>query len=55
MSAEKQSLTNKVEIKADSEFYDWIDVELKERFKLLIAAILSGNSEREKAITKTGR
>lgn len=55
ISAEKQSLTNKVEIKADSEFYDWIDVELKERFSYTCCDSIGQFQREKRAITKNGQ
>jgi len=55
ISPEKQSLTNKVDIKADSEFYDWIDVELGERFNYTCCDSLAQFQRERKAITKNGQ
>lgn len=52
---EKQLLTNKVDIKADSEFYDWIGVELGERYNYTCCESLAQFRREKKAITKNGQ
>lgn len=54
-NAEQFSLTKKVDIKADSEFYEWIANELNERYNFICCESIEQFQREVKAITKNGQ
>lgn len=51
----KTSVINKLEIKEDSEFYDWIENELLEKFDFVCCDSIEQFQEENKAVTKKGQ
>ena len=51
----KTSVINKLEIKADSEYYNWIENELVEKFDFVYCDSIEQFQEETKAITKKGQ
>ncbi|MBA7485670.1 hypothetical protein ES707_21220 [subsurface metagenome] len=52
---DKQSLVSKVEIKEGSEFFDWIDLELRENFDFTCCDSIEQFQRERKAITRNGQ
>ena len=51
----KDSLSRKIQIKADSEFYRWLELELQHKFDYVCCDDMEGFRQQKFALTKTGQ